>query len=329
VGRPLQDATSGGAVTTAARNFSHPALFYRGAHEYIDGTVPFVREGLAAGEPVAVAAPPASLGLVRTALGPDAEAVHFVDMTRAGRNPGRIIPAVLRAFCDAQPKGPVRIIGEPIWPGRTELEYPACVQHEALINTAFAERHVTILCPYDAERLDPDVLADAHATHPVVIEAGLERPSDRYAPEHVVARSNSPLPEPRDAAAFTFDEERLRDARHFAIQLAGGFGLTGRRLDDLALAVAELTTNSVLHGGGSGTIRLWTEGDLVVCEVSDKGRLSDPMAGRRPPPPGRPGGRGLLMVHHIADLVRVHAAADGTAVRCYLDGGPALSGPAY
>jgi anti-sigma regulatory factor (Ser/Thr protein kinase) len=317
-------------VTDAARKFSHPALFYRDAREYLDATVPFVRDGLAAGEPVAVAAPPAKLGLLRTALGGAADAVHFVDMTRAGRNPGRIIPAVLRTFCDARPPGgPARIIGEPIWPGRTELEYPACVQHEAMINAAFADRAVTILCPYDSARLAPDVLADAHATHPVVIEAGRERLSDRYAPDHVVALSNAPLPEPRYAAAFTFDNERLRDARQFAVRLAGGFGMTGARLDDLALAVSELTTNSVVHGGGSGTIRLWTEDDHVVCEVRDGGRLTDPMAGRRPPPTGRPGGRGLLMVHHISDLVRVHAAPEGTAIRCYLSSMPAPPGPAY
>ncbi|MET9224176.1 sensor histidine kinase [Streptomyces sp. NPDC003300] len=315
-------------MISPARNFSHPALFYRGAREYLEGTVPFVRDGLAAGEPVAVAAPPVGLGLLRTALGSDAGAVRFIDMTTVGRNPGRIIPAVLRAFCDAQPPGPVRIIGEPIWPGRTALEYPACVQHEALINTAFAGRQVTILCPYDAAGLAPDVLDDAHATHPVVIEAGRERPSDRYAPDHAVASGNTPLPEPRDAASFAFDDQRLRDARRFAVRLAGGFGLTGARLDDLALAVSELITNSVLHGGGSGTIRLWTENDQVVCEVRDGGRLSDPMAGRRLPPNGRPGGRGLLMVNHIADLVRVHAAPDGTAIRCYLGGAPVPAGAA-
>lgn len=301
-----------------AHAFSHPALFYRGEREYLDGTVPFVRDGVATGEPVAVAVPAAKFGLLRTALGPVADAVHFVDMTRAGRNPGRIIPGVLRAFYDAQPAGPMRIVGEPVWPGRSALEYPACVQHEALINTAFAGRTVTILCPYDAAGLDAEVLADAHATHPVVIEAGRERPSDGYAPDRAVASRNLPLAEPRRADAFAFHDGLLRDARLFAVRLAGGFGLTGVRLDDLALAVSELVTNSVLHGGGSGTIRLWSEGGQVVCEVRDGGRLDDPMAGRRVPPNGRPGGRGLLMVHHLADLVRVHASPSGTSIRCYL-----------
>lgn len=311
------------AVGTDRAAFSHPALFYRDEAAYLGGTLPFVLGGLDAGEPVAVAVPPYRLDLLRDALGPRARAVHFTDMTRAGRNPGRIIPGVLRAFYDAQPAGRVRIIGEPIWPGRTPLEYPACVQHEALINAAFDGRAATILCPYDVTGLAPDVLADALATHPVVIEDGRERKSTRYAPEDAVTSYNTPLAEPRYAAAFAFDDERLRDARRFAVQVAGGLGVTGIRLDDLALAVAELTTNSVLHGGGSGEVRVWAEGEQVVCEVRDGGRLRDPLAGRRPPLPGRPGGRGLLMVNHLADLVRTHTGPDGTATRFYVTAGPA------
>jgi anti-sigma regulatory factor (Ser/Thr protein kinase) len=305
------------------RAFSHPALFYRDEAEYIEGTLEFVTAGLAAGEPVAVAVPGPRLALLHNALGPLADGVHFTDMASAGRNPGRIIPSVLAAFADAQPGGRARIVGEPVWPGRSSLEYPACVQHEALINAAFDGRTITILCPYDASRLGPQVLGDAYATHPVVIEGGRRQASAHYAPELAAASYNLPLAEPRYAASFSFDDDRLRAARQFAVQSAGGLGLAGTRLDDLALAVAELTTNSVLHGGGCGVIRVWAEDGQLVCEVRDGGRLADPLAGRRTPPPGRPGGRGLLMVHQVADLVRIHTSQDGTAIRCYLGLAPA------
>jgi len=59
------------------------------------------------------------------------------------------------------------------------------------------------------------------------------------------------------------------------------------------------------------------ERDLLVVEVADAGRLDDPLAGRRPAPPHQLGGRGLLMVHHLADLVRTTTGPGGTATRTY------------
>ncbi|MCO1580514.1 MEDS domain-containing protein [Crossiella sp. SN42] len=58
----------------------------------------------------------------------------------------------------------MRIIGEPIWADRSEAEYPACAQHEALINAASTGRDLTIRCPYDTSRLTTEVLEDARAT---------------------------------------------------------------------------------------------------------------------------------------------------------------------
>src|SRR5690242_15232885 len=98
----------------------HPALFYADDASYLAGTVPFLREGLEAGEPVMMAAPPHRLELVAAELGSAAVEVAFHDMTIAGRNPGRIIAGVLREFADGHAdRGGVRIIGEPIWSGRT------------------------------------------------------------------------------------------------------------------------------------------------------------------------------------------------------------------
>ncbi|MEU4212493.1 anti-sigma factor RsbA family regulatory protein [Streptomyces sp. NPDC026206] len=305
-------------VAAGTEAFTHPALFYRDQSEYLSANVSFIRAGLEAGEPVAVAVPQDNLKMLRGELGKDGAAVRFVDMEQAGRNPGRIIPRVLRAFADAHPQGRVRLIGEPVWAGRSSAEYPACAQHEALINHAFTGRRVTILCPYDAARLAPQVLADAHATHPVVICDGLELSSRSYAPDHVIATYNEPLTHPPGAFAFSFDSALLPDARHLVLERAVALGLSPGRRDDLALAVAELTTNSVVHGGGRGTVRIWAEGEYVVWEVEDGGHISDPLAGRCPPPPDRPGGRGLLLVHYVSDLVRTHTLPGGTTMRCYL-----------
>ncbi|WP_330283613.1 anti-sigma factor RsbA family regulatory protein [Streptomyces sp. NBC_00588] len=301
--------------------FAHPALFYGDEQEYLAGTLPFVREALAAGRPVAVAVPAENLRLIRDGLGADADAVRFMDMREVGRNPGRIIPAVLRAFADVQSPGTrVSIIGEPIWAGRTATEYPACVQHEALINEAFRGADAAILCPYDIRRLGPQVITDAYATHPTVVRAdsGRQEDSAAYAPADVVARYNRPLPPaPPDVPYFRFTEGSLSDTRHLAVGEAARLGLTSPRRDDMALVTAELITNSVVHGGGSGSFAVWGEDGYVVCEVRDQGHLADPLAGRRPVPREQRGGRGLLMVNLIADLVRVHTGPAGTTIRCW------------
>ncbi|MEU0967038.1 sensor histidine kinase [Streptomyces sp. NPDC005917] len=300
--------------------FVHSALFYGGEDDHLAGTVPFVRDALAAGEPVAVAVPGENLRLIRDALGTDAGSVRFLDMREAGRNPGRVLPGVLHAFADAQPPGRrVRVVVESVWPGRTAAEYPACVQHEALVNTAFRGRKVTVLCPYDTSRLDARTVADAHATHPEYRTPGSDEPrtSVAYAPEAAFAHYNRPLP-PAPSVAFAFDAGSLSAVRHAATGEAARLGLDGVRLHDLALITAELTTNSVVHGGGSGTLWVWGEGGYVVCEVADKGHLADPLAGRRPATRDQRGGRGLLLVNLVADLVRVHTGTAGTTIRCLL-----------
>ena len=307
------------AATTAATDaFEHPALFYAGADEYVAGTVGFVQGGLAAQEPVAVAVPPDNLSLIRAALGGDAQRVRLLDMTDVGRNPGRIIPSVLSAFADQHRGGRVRIVGEPIWPGRTTDEYPACVQHEALINMAFAGRPVSILCPYDVTGLDDTALTDAEATHPVLIDAAGEHPSEGYAPERIVASYNHPLPVSSSAVVLPFDAVSFSQVRRTAVEFARTGGLPGDRVGDVALAVGELATNSIVHGGGAGVLRLWTADDQLICEVSDGGRLTDPLAGRRPVPSQRLSGRGMLLVNLVADLVRVHTGPVGTTVRIHV-----------
>jgi anti-sigma regulatory factor (Ser/Thr protein kinase) len=305
------------ARSALAGAFAHAAHFYRGADEYVATTVPFVTDGLAAGEPVAVAVPEPRLRLVGRELGSAASQVRLIDMSRDGRNPGRIIPGILRAFADANAGTRVRIVGEPIWPGRSAAEYPACVQHEALINDAFDGRNVAIICPYDADGLGEQVLVDAAMTHPVVVDGMGRWDSPAFAPDDVVALCNVELPDVPHAAQVVFGIQDLARARAFAIAHASRLGLPSERLEDVALAVGELATNSIRYGGGSGVLRIWADDGHVVCEVRDGGHIEDRLAGRIPAAPRQIGGYGLLIVNDLADLVRTHTGPAGTAIRLH------------
>ena len=62
-------------------------------------------------------------------------------------------------------------------------------------------------------------------------------------------------------------------------------------------------------------VRSWVEAGSFVCEVSDRGRLDDPLAGRVRPTATQPDGRGLWMIQQLSDLVQVRAVVDGQAIR--------------
>jgi MEDS: MEthanogen/methylotroph, DcmR Sensory domain len=294
--------------------FVHPALFYRGTAEYLEGTVPFIREGLAAGEPVALAVPGPNLRLILAELGSDAERVRLLDMTRSGRNPGRIVPNVLRAFADAHRFQRVRIIGEHLWTGHSAREYPACAQHEALIHIALTGRSVTMLCPYDANRVGMQTLADAEATHPLLIGANGKRASTAYAPAHVAA--DALFRSPTLGPSFTFDATNQALAGQFASDHATRYGL-GSDHAELKLLINELTTKALMHGSGTGTLRIWAEQGYLVCEVRHAGQPDNPTIDRRPADPRQSDGRGLL-AHYLSDLVQQRSCLQGTATWVYL-----------
>lgn len=106
--------------------------------------------------------------------------------------------------------------------------------------------------------------------------------------------------------------------RELVAERAGESGLSRARAKALVLAVNEIATNSVRHGGGSGTLRVWEEGDFVVCQVEDRGRIEEPMVGRRQPVADEPGGRGLWLANQLCDLVQVRTFEQGNVVRVHM-----------
>jgi anti-sigma regulatory factor (Ser/Thr protein kinase) len=306
----------------SATHFAHDALLYPGDAGFLQGTMPFVREGIAAGEPILIVLSRAKIAWIRAELNGDGDQVLFADMNEVGANPARIIPA-WRRFLDEHAVGgrPVRGIGEPIWSGRRPDELVECQRHESLLNLAFAEAPAfRLLCPYDTTSLDDDVLEEAVRSHPFVVEEGRRRPSPSYRGLPAIsAPFSDPLPQPpASVQELSFDRESLHAVRRLVATRAADAGLSIGRLNDLVLAVNEVATNSVRHGGGFGTLRVWMGTRWLVCEVEDLGRIENPLAGREQPTAEQQDGRGLWIANQICDLVQVRTLSEGSVVRMHL-----------
>jgi anti-sigma regulatory factor (Ser/Thr protein kinase) len=310
------------AARDSEEEFRHEAFLYAGEGEFIGGVIPFIHAALAADEPVLVVVDDAKIGLLRSELAADAAAVEFADMSEIGANPARIIPA-WRQFLDTRQAGGKRVwgVGEPIWAGRSDAELVEAQRHESLLNLAFADAGpLSLLCPYDTEALAPGVIAGAHRSHPTVVHGDERHSSHAYCGlEAAAAPFSEPMPEPRvPFRELAFGGEELADVRRFVARRAQVAGLAATRGEDLVLAINEVATNSVRHGGGGGTLRTWQEDAALICEIRDRGRLDDPLAGRRRPHGGQIGGYGLWLANQVCDLVQLRSYADGCAVRVHM-----------
>ena len=298
--------------------FEHEALFYRGDDDFLDGLLPFVRDGLERDDAVVVVEPRNRLDQLRDALGGDAQAVEFQDMTEIGANPARIIAVWADVLVRQTSRGRrLRGVGEPAYVGRRTAELAECRLHELLLNHAFdGGPGWRLLCPYDQEHLPRAVTQAALRTHPVRSTSDSRMPSLGYAAGGHAAGFAEPLPAPGDAVLRgSFGPADVPATRHTVAQWARSCGLPEERVEVLELAASELATNSIRHGGGRGTVALWLDGSAAVVEFSDAGVLADPLTGRRTPTLEQDGGRGLYLVNQLCDLVQLRSSERGTTVR--------------
>lgn len=303
--------------------FRHEALFYAGSADFVHRTASFIRDSVRAQEPILVVVSADKIEMLRSELNGEAHGVKFADMDAVGQNPARIIPA-WRAFVAEQSGTGKRFrgIGEPIWAARSSNELVECERHEALLNLAFDDAPAWWLaCPYDTESLSPEVLREAERNHPFVSDADGTRVSRTYRGlEDVTNPFDLQLPEPPSTRAelpFVGNSEDLRTVRGRVAEAASVFGLQPERVDDLVLAVSEVATNSVRHGGGHGVLRIWHESKTLICEVRDAGRIEDPLVGRGQPSHDRDSGFGLWLANQLCDLVQIRTFEDGSVIRLH------------
>jgi hypothetical protein len=134
---------------------------------FVSTLVPFVGEGLARDEAVAVVSPRLKLRALRSALGDLGDGVELYESESWYSSPSqaqaRYRDLTDRHLADGRPW--IRVVGEPPWTPRHVANLGEWIRYESLINLAFANTPATILCPYDRRSAPARAVADAARVH--------------------------------------------------------------------------------------------------------------------------------------------------------------------
>jgi transcriptional regulator with XRE-family HTH domain len=145
----------------------HSAFCYRTDDQFRSIIGPFLAEGVERSEAVLVVTTAANIELAREHLGEDAQRVEFVDSSDWYSTPIAALRG-FRSFCDARLNDGsewVRVVGEPVWAGRSDGEARVWTRYESLFNLVFSAFPLTVICPYDERSVAPEIVRQAHLTH--------------------------------------------------------------------------------------------------------------------------------------------------------------------
>jgi anti-sigma regulatory factor (Ser/Thr protein kinase) len=312
-----------GAARGHVGNF-HEAGFYRSDAEFLALIVPFVTDGLAAGEPVVIGYDARKCDLLREALQrPDA--IDFIVDGSLYASPARAIEAYRRQFERHLAAGAeqVRIAGDVPHEGNGG-RFDGWDRYESAVNSVWQDYPVWSRCLYDATTVSDDVRDVVERTHRRLVSPdGGAAASPRY---QAVTEFES-LPPTADPLEATAPLLRLADVslkqtrRRVAAVLHGRVDAATR--DDLLFALSEAVVNAELYGRPPTTVKVWATADRVVVHVQDTGPgPADPLTGLVPALDSASGvGLGLWLSHQLphADIA-LATTDDGFTVR--LRGGP-------
>ena len=154
----------------------HSAYFYSDDDRYRATMGAFLAAGLERTEAVLAVTTAGNIGLLREYLGKSARKVKFVESTDWLTTPAAALES-FRSYSDSKLRAGapwVRILAEPIWATRSDSEVRLWTRFEALVNVLFGSSPVTFVCPYDERATAPEIVREAHLTHPdIVDEAGI------------------------------------------------------------------------------------------------------------------------------------------------------------
>jgi len=316
-GRDLTGVMRTGAARGQVGHF-HEAGFYGSDAEFAALIVPFVEEGVAAGEPVIIGYDDRKAGLLRSWLA-DPSAVEFIGDQSLYATPAGAIATYRRLFEFhlAMGAGQIRIAGDVPHPGNGR-RFDGWDRYEYAVNTVWQEFPVWGLCLYDTTTAPPEVLEAVERTHPRLVSPwGQRRASERYQ-EVPAFESLPPPPDPLEAdiPMIELTDRPAADTRHALAQI-GRSRVNNTTLTDLIIGASEAVNNALRHGQPPVTVRIWATPDRIVVSVHDSGAgPGDPLAGLVPAAPSTSNpGLGLWALHQLdLDTALVHTS-DGFTVR--------------
>ena len=302
------------SAAAGQRGFRHELLLHRSTQELVEFVVPMVREGVVAQEPTLLLVRPETAEAVLQQVGTS----PYLTVQSALSQPGR--PALHVRAARPMLASYARVVHqEPLIP---PPQWPEWRRLEAVLNLALSDHDTWAVCAYDQRTLTDEMVADLHATHPLIAEDGTDQHNYRY--QHPVDflrhhRHGPPDPVERTAPAVELADPSPATARATVAGFARRQLLPTDEIDNLVFATHEALTNALMHGRPPTLLRLWAQPGQVTITVTDTGPgPTDPLVGLLPPGPlngPRPGPRlGLWLSHQLVDVAHRHHP-DGYTIR--------------
>ena len=302
---------------------SHGAAVVASQDELLAVALPFLDEGLRAGDLVALTCPQETVELISRALGERARAVESDPrMSLLGsRAPDAL--TMCRRFLEramATGSGRLRVVAEVDF-GSEPADWREGQRFESVYNRLLGAAPVSAVCLYDRRRLPAAVIESAAHTHPELVRGTNWSASPRFQDPGSYVPS---LPLPREPVedgdpVFAVDDARtLAGLRHQLGAVIASLVPDRDQQEDLHLAASEIAANAFRHGVRPVSARVWADGNRVICVISDRGRTyTDPFSGFAPAhgPDLSNGGMGLWLARKLWDHVDVLPGADGLSVR--------------
>ncbi|MFC6090413.1 anti-sigma factor RsbA family regulatory protein [Saccharothrix lopnurensis] len=307
--------------TGAARGhegYYHETAFYGGDADFQDLVVPFLDEGVSAGEPVLVACGAVNERLVRDRVA-DPSGVRFLPGADQYARPTETVLEYRKLFAEYAGVAQIRVVGDVPHPG-TGAPWDWWSRYEAAVNDLFAEFPLWGLCPYDLRTTSADVLADVLRAHPRVAGAGGHLVNPDYRETWTWPRA---CPDPLETGHPLVDllDPSPAEARHAVSAACVATRLTRDELDDIVYAASEAVTNALTHGKPPARLRVWADGARVVVAVSDRGEgPTSPAAGLVPTERTTTAGLGLWLTHRTCREVSLGRDENGFTIRLAVGG---------